>query len=685
VGNPVDAATGNKSQVFTELLGVGSYPLSYKVAYNFASGSPTIYQQYLNRTEIISDGNQANLFDLTLPSGFLIPFLNPGVWRTTGQSSVALAQVQFAGFRRLATVHQFDGAIKHFVDLGTTGIWNGVENARDQLKEVLTVDGSLSKWIFINGETLDVEVYGSDGRLKSSTKLNGLSHSFAYWESGNLKSVTDNFGRSITLTNSSSIWILKDPDNNEYKFSRDLVTQNLDSILYPNGDKKRLLHEDPRFPQALTGIMDESGRQYATWIYANDGRVSSSEHYDGVDKNTLLYYPVVSYDFYGTTTIVDALGTTKERTFNVIDGLPRVISQNQPSGSGCNASYSSIAYDTEANVTSRVDFSKRKTCYAYDTVANAQKNLETVRVEGFEGATTCPADLGAYVVPSNLAADKPQRKISTMWHPQWRLQARVAEPKLITTSVYNGQTDPVGGQVLSCTPADALLPDGSPIAVLCRRTEQPTTDATGSSGFAAVSDGAARVWNYTYNRWGQKLSEDGPRTDVADVSTWEYYADTSTVAGSEHTLGDLKSMSNPAGHKTDYLRYDKAGRLLKSLAANGVATEISYTPRGWVDIVTVTPAGGGIAQTTDHDYWPTGLLKQVTQPDGSWSRYLYDGAHRLTDVSDNLGNTVHYTLDGTGNRTKEEFKDPTSALARQIDRIYDALNRLRNSTGVGPS
>jgi YD repeat-containing protein len=208
-------------------------------------------------------------------------------------------------------------------------------------------------------------------------------------------------------------------------------------------------------------------------------------------------------------------------------------------------------------------------------------------------------------------------------------------------------------------------------------------DETGSLGYAAAADGPPRVWKYSYNRFGQMLTEDGPRTDVADVTTWEYYADTSSVAGAEHTLGDLKSVTNPAGHKAEHLRYDKAGRLLKSRGPNEVTTEITYTPRGWVDLVTVTPAGGGLAQVTDHDYWPTGLLKQVTQADGSWTAYTYDGAHRLTDVADNLGNTVHYTMDGMGNRTKEEFKDPAGVLARQIDRVYDALNRLQNYTGAG--
>jgi hypothetical protein len=58
----------------------------------------------------------------------------------------------------------------------------------------------------------------------------------------------------------------------------------------------------------------------------------------------------------------------------------------------------------------------------------------------------------------------------------------------------------------------------------------------------------------------------------------------------------------------------------------------------------------------------------------------YD-AHRLTDISDELGNKVHYTLDFRGNRLKEQVTDPAGALARQVTRVFDTLNRLQQQTG----
>ena len=51
--------------------------------------------------------------------------------------------------------------------------------------------------------------------------------------------------------------------------------------------------------------------------------------------------------------------------------------------------------------------------------------------------------------------------------------------------------------------------------------------------------------------------------------------------------------------------------------------------------------------------------------------------HRLTDITDNLGDTIHYTLDGAGNRTQEDTKDPSANLKRSVVRQFNALG---NST-----
>jgi YD repeat-containing protein len=84
-------------------------------------------------------------------------------------------------------------------------------------------------------------------------------------------------------------------------------------------------------------------------------------------------------------------------------------------------------------------------------------------------------------------------------------------------------------------------------------------------------------------------------------------------------------------------------------------------------------------------YYPTGQLKTVTLPDASSVTYTYDGAHRLTDITDGLGDHIHYTLDNIGNRTAENIYDPSSTLKRTHTRVINSLNELYediNSAGT---
>lgn len=75
-----------------------------------------------------------------------------------------------------------------------------------------------------------------------------------------------------------------------------------------------------------------------------------------------------------------------------------------------------------------------------------------------------------------------------------------------------------------------------------------------------------------------------------------------------------------------------------------------------------TPASVG-GEVTTYDYDLLGQLFKVTMPDSSYLNYGYDAARRLTEISDNLGNRIVYTLDNIGNRISEEVRDPANVLA----------------------
>ncbi|MBN8284892.1 MAG: RHS repeat protein [Zoogloea sp.] len=536
-----------------------------------------------------------------------------------------------------ATVTRASGRAFSYVTVN--GLFISEADIPDVLQRLYDANGSPSGWIYFKPDNV-TEIYDVSGRLLSIRSPSGRTETLAYDSvTGNLSSVTDNFGRSLAFHYDASGRINRvvDPAGAQVTYTY-TASNNLSTITYPDGTYKTYSYNESQntiganLPSALTGIVDESGVRYATYQYDNVGRAVGEFLADNIASYRLSFGS-------GNTTVTDPLGTARVYSFQSILGVTKSLGQSKPGGSGCMAAASSIVYDAKGNVTRRTDFSGNTTEYTYDT----SRNLETKRLEAW--------------------GREYQRTISTRWHGYWRYPMTIAEPRKITTYVYNGD-----GGVL-CAPSSATIPIGHtgtlPIAVLCKRIEQPTTDTTGAAGFNPTNDGPARTWTYTYNQYGQVLTADGPRTDVADITTYTYYPDSTA----NWTLGDLKSVTNALGHVWNYTRYDKAGRLLAASDPNGTAYTFTYTPRGWLKTRSVA------GQTTTFDYTPWGGVARVTLPDGTFTAYTWDAAHRLTDISDNLGNATHLTLDNAGNITESSTTDPQGRVARRTRTDFDALGR----------
>jgi YD repeat-containing protein len=460
--------------------------------------------------------------------------------------------------------------------------------------------------------------------------------------------------------------------------------ENLEKIQWPDGSSRRFLYQNPNFKWALTGVVDENNSQYSKFGYDSNGKAISTEHTNLVQRYSVNYsnQPAVTltevtdhltqkffstYSVAAPTSMQLTMPTGAVNTINYtnIRGQNFAVSESQPAGSGCAASASATTYDSNANVTSRDDFTGKRTCFVNDL----SRNVQTTRVEGLSSAASC-----ASVTPANATLPAGARKISTQWHPNWRLPIRVAEPGKITSYIYNGQPDPTAGNaVINCQPGNNSLPNGFSPAVLCKKVEVATSDSNGSKAFSAIAQTGvtARVWQWTYDGESRVVSEDGPRTDVSDITTYAYHDTTN----SEFNFGDLKTVTNAAGRVTQYTKYNKHGQLLESIDPNGVVSSFTYDLRQRMLSSTL----GG--QTTSYTYDPVGQLKRITRPDTSWVGYDYDGAHRLIAAYDNLGNRVDYTLDNAGNKTAENVKDPAGVLRKQLARSIDALGRVQQTSG----
>ncbi|MDC8445886.1 MAG: hypothetical protein LV471_08200, partial [Nitrosomonas sp.] len=500
-------------------------------------------------------------------------------------------------------------------------------------------------WLYVDRFNDRIERYDAAGKLVSVEDRSGLTHTLSYNAHGNLASVTDSFGRQLQFTHDiqGNFADLVDPSGSIYQLNYE-STGNLTSIRYPDGNKRIYHYNEPAYtsginlPHALTGITDENGVRYATVTYDTKGRAIMTEHAGGVDRYQISYSGDGTAPA-STTTVTDPLGSQYTHNFQTILGMAKSVGQTQPAGSGCSAASSATTYDSNGNVASRADFNGNKTCYAYDL----NRNLEIARVEGLSSGSSCPADMASYTP----APDTSERKIVTNWHANLRLPVQLTEDGRETTISYDDY-----GNVTQLSIRD-------------------------------TASNETRTWTtrYTYHATVpgvivQRI-EDGPRTDVNDITTIDYYAPDAVCDGGHFGCrGQVMRITNALGHVTDIRRYNAHGQIEQMIDANNLATTLIYDSRQRL----ISRAVG--AESTNYRYNATGQLAQLTRPDGSSMDYAYDDAHRLIAVSDNLGNTIRYTLDAAGNRTRAEIFDATNTLAQSRQQEFDALNRLWKIVGA---
>ncbi|WP_431046639.1 RHS repeat domain-containing protein [Roseateles sp. L2-2] len=549
---------------------------------------------------------------------------------------------------------------------------------------------------YFDQSAMTIESYSYTGQLLGIAHIGGRAMSFTYSDATTVPSLVRDIGLPLAMKDQTGrewklgyeylgedvpprITSITDPGNGRVDLEFGIEDQ-LRKVTWPDGRFRQFLYENATYSWALTGYLDENNVRAGRYSYDAQGRAISTERALGLDRYAVTWtrpseWRVVESWDEGTgrllrnhtlappegMTVTLPSGESQAVSASSLLGSVKWTSKTQAAGAGSAAATTSRVLDANQNVVQLDDYNGSRSCMAYDMT----RNLETSRVEGLTAATACASVTGG-TLPTG------SRKVSSQWHPDWRLTTATAEPRRLTTLVYNGQPDPFnGGTVASCAPTDALLPDGKPIVVLCKRVEQATTDETGALGFAATlqSGVAARTASWTYNAVGQVLTakDSTGRTTVTN----EYYADATT----EHAKGDLKSSRNAVGHITSYSKYDAYGNVLEMTDANNVLTTFVYDLRQ--RLKSVTTAG----VTMSYSYLPTGPLQRVDQPDGSFVSYEYDDARRLVAVSDNLNNRVDYTLDASGNRTQERTKDPQGLLKRTMSRTYDALNRAQQTTG----
>jgi RHS repeat-associated protein len=519
--------------------------------------------------------------------------------------------------QRGVVVHRPDGRSYHFAKVD--GVWQSDSDVTDTLTEgangwvYTTRDGTVE----VYDNTLINGVGASKGKLLSVTNRAGLRHTVQHDEANGIVRVTDPFGRSLTLAFAGGkLSTLTDPAGQVTRYS--YADANLVRVDYSDGTAKLYHYENGGHWLTGMSFVDRHGTitRYSTYSY-NAGKAASTEHAGGMEKFTLSYTS-------GRTDVFDAVGTRESMVFSVSLGVP-ILTRKVNSA---DRKYIYLYYDTNNNLTCLHNELNQITTYAYNS-ANQRIRL----TEGQSGYCSTPVatadtrtttyeylseklDLPTVIESPSVAGGTKTRKVSIG---------------------YDAQRNPVTITQTGYTPAGA-----------------------------AVSRSIA----LGYNAHGQVTSIDGPRTDVADVTTVSYYT---CATGS--ACGQIQSVTNALGQTTTYDSYDADGRVLSITDPNGLRTMYTYDLRGRVATVAQN-APDGTSRLTRYGYDVAGNVTSVILPTGLALGYTYDAALKLRRVTDSLGNYIDYDYDLKGNRTRAYSYDPSGTLVRAVDLAYDARNRV---------
>jgi RHS repeat-associated protein len=631
--NPIGTASGNKHQVETDFVGTGAFPLVFNRTYDS------------KRTWLANP----------IPIGI--------GWTHRYLASIVITPAQGSSTLSEAIVYRPDGRIQRFNLSGA----NWVSEA--DVSERLSV--SISSGVF-TGATYttnddEVETYDQQGRLISITNRGGFKQTLTYTTGAsgsastiahnNVQTVTDPQGRSLTFGyTSGKLTSLTDGNGAVIQYGYD-ANGNLQTVTYPDvaGTKVRtyFYNESGQTggvsqPNALTGIQDENTQRYASWGYTNKGLANLSVH--GAFSGGAVDRTALAFNADGTTTVTDALSQARKFAFQVNYLVARYTALDQPCDY-CGSNFTSRTYDTNGYPSGGTDFRGYQTGFTYNT-----RGLETLRDEA--------------------KTQTEERITDTSWNTTFRV------PNQRNVSNHGGTIEARTDWTYNTR--------GQPTA----RCEVDLT-TVGASSYTCASSGTTpagiRRWTYTYcdaidgtqcPLIGLILLTDGPRTDVADVTTYIYRMADDTATPPLFRKGDLWTMTNALGHVTEFQQLDGNGRPLRVKDINGVLIDTAYHPRGWLRTriaranASGTPSANDAIMQTEYD--GVGNVVKVTQPDGVFLSYAYDNAHRLTSITDNIGNHIDYTLDALGHRTTEKTFDVSDTVnpRRLLTRAYNTLSRM---------
>jgi RHS repeat-associated protein len=625
------------------LVSASKSPFISNHGINFSTGN-----KYLHQIDISTVGPVASLsftryYNSQSKEGSILGF---------GWSFSLNDNLTFEPGHGLAIYKRADGKVIHFTYDGINSWINEVGK-----KSVIAAkeDGNGHLLTLSNGSTM---LFNTDGRLTEKIDRNNNGVFLAY-EGENLKSINDDFGRSLTFNygdDNRLVFVATSAGNYAYSYDEN---GNLTKVTRPDAKFRTYLYQDTNDLHNLTGVIDEGGQRIQTIGYDQSDRVTSSSLQGGREAVTISYQP----GYKRIVTNSDNVPTTYQ--LEVLHGVAQVKSFIGPGCTSCGSDTGSeYVYDFRQQVTEVTDARGYKTSYTFDDLGN--------------------------VLTKTSAVGEPEQHTQTYTYDE-----SVNKVKTISElSVSN-----IGQNKVTSMVYDAA---GN------------TTSRT-ISGYSGT-DSITQSTSYTYDLFGRITAIDGPRTDPSDTISFSYYPNDPAQGLNR---GFIHTVTNALGHTTTYSNYNSFGKAETITDASGLTTTLQFDGNDRVvsrtngshttnyvyddsgKLLSQSLPGG---RTVTYSYNSAGNVEKIINSLGNSISYTYDSESRKTKQSINdpagtLTAFIDYAYDQNGNlhkiinpdESEREFNyDEIGNLASKINEltktteyIYDPLNRLTSIIETG--
>jgi YD repeat-containing protein len=475
-----------------------------------------------------------------------------------------------------------------------------------------------------------------------------------YDGSGNLATVTDAAGRQIALSYSGGqLSQIALPDGELWRlgYTGAVLSALFDPLHAGATPWKSFAYgaDSHGVVRLLSAVQDEAGVLLEAHGYDAADRGTSSVSAGGRDAVSVQYGASLSNPVVVTHTIDGASSQVASFSLTYQRGryLPLAVQGTCATCGGATSDQQSLTYTTDNHVQSRTDGNGNVTSYTYNSDGNVTAMTEAV---GTPLARATSYSYG-YAPWPNFRTEVDEASA-----------AKLGAQK-VTTFAWNSS--------------------GTPETVL----------TTAESGYLSANDGAPTVYTTTrtFDARHRPLAITGPRTDLVQVTSQAYYADTDATLDRR---GRLSSVTDPSGNVTTFDSYNDYGTALTAVDPNGVVTARQADARGRVVASTLHAVPGvateSASYTTTFAFDGRDRLVRTTLPLGNGTSYGYeDGTNRLLDTIrlDASGNQIerhHLTLNTIGDTVVEEDQScsaPAAACASWVTRrsesyAFDSNNRL---------